>query len=268
MDYPLVVGNWKMNLKLSEALVLGGQVIRNIEYIKHVDVVLCPPAVFIYPIYDNARARPRNLYFGLQNMMWEESGEYTGEISSLMIKNVCKYVILGHSERRRHFGETDEMVQKKVVAALKSGLNPIVCVGEEERFHLEDHYEKEIERMKKQGGILVQLDKALEKVNKANLASLSIAYEPIWAIGTGNAATGAYAAAIAYIIRNHLKAKFGQPADEIKILYGGSVDKDNVREFMMQPSLNGLLVGGASLSTREFCQICQITSEVKSGATI
>ena len=265
MDYPLVVGNWKMNLKLSEALILGGQVIRNVEYIKHVDVVLCPPAVFIYPIYDSARARPQNLYFGLQNMMWEDSGEYTGEISGSMVRGVCKFVILGHSERRRHFGETDEMVQKKVTAALKLGLNPIICVGEAERFHLEDHYEKEVERMKRQGGILLELDKALEKVNKADLSSISIAYEPIWAIGTGNAATGAYAAAIAYILKNHLKAKFGEAADEVKILYGGSVDKNNVREFMMQPDLDGLLVGGASLQAKEFCEICKITSEVKSG---
>jgi triosephosphate isomerase len=265
VDYPLVVGNWKMNLKLSEALILGGQIIRNVEYIKHIDVVLCPPAVFIYPIYDNARTRPRNLYFGLQNMMWEDSGEYTGEISGIMVKGVCKFVILGHSERRRRFGETDEMVQKKVAAALKFGLNPIICVGEAERFHLEDYYEKEVERMKKQGGILLELDKALEKVNKADLSSISIAYEPIWAIGTGNAATGAYAAAIAYILKSHLKAKFGEPADEIKILYGGSVDKNNVREFMMQPNLDGLLVGGASLQMKEFCEICKITSEVKSG---
>jgi triosephosphate isomerase len=263
MEYPLVVGNWKMNLTLSEATVLAGQLSRNCEYIKHIDIVLCPPAVFIYPVWDALKAKPNNLYLGLQNNMWEKAGAYTGEISLDMTKNVCKYSIIGHSERRLFFGEDDEAVSKKVRFSLDSGVTPIVCIGETERFNLEDHFTTELKRMNSGGGILDQIDRVTDKIKKEEIGSIYFAYEPI--IGTGNAATGVYASAISYIIRNHLKESKRIADEDIRILYGGSVDKDNVREFMMQPNLNGLLVGGASLKVRDFCRICQITSEVKSG---
>lgn len=268
MSYPLVVGNWKMNTSLSEAIILGGQAERTAESVKHLDIVICPPSVFLYPVYERLRARPNNLYFGIQNIMWEDEGAFTGEISASMIHGVCRFVIIGHSERRKIFSETDEMVNKKVLFSLSKGLVPVICVGEQERFHLEDHYQSEISRMKKQSGILSQIEKALDGVKKSDLDKVVISYEPIWAIGTGNAATGAYAAAICHIVKEQLTVMFGEDAKSVRLLYGGSVSATNIKEFMMQPSIDGLLVGGASLKSSEFAKICQITSEVKSGRLI
>ena len=248
---------------------MSGQVSKNVERIHHVEVVLCPPVAFIYPIFDHLKARPQHLKIGLQNIMWEEEGEYTGENSLLFVKGVCKYAIVGHSERRRHFGETDEMVNKKTFFALRNNIIPIVCVGEEERFHLQDHYQSEVKRMKEQGGVLRQVENALKGIPKTMMGDIVIAYEPLWAIGTGNAADGAYSASVAYIMKNHIASIFGSNvAQEIKILYGGSTDSDNVKEFMLQPNIDGLLVGGSSLKAQEFSKMCQISSEVKSGRKI
>lgn len=254
-----------MNLSLSEAIILAGQISRNAEYIKHVEIVLAPPSVFIYPIYDTLKTRPRNLYLGIQNTMAEQEGAYTGEVSLNMIKNVCKYAIVGHSERRKYFNETNEAVAKKVRFCLDSNVTPIICIGEEEKFNLEDHFQLELKRMESTGGIINQVNEALSKVKSNEIEKIYFAYEPIWAIGTGNSATGVYASAISYIIRNNLKDNYKVSDDQISILYGGSVDEKNVREFMMQPNLNGLLVGGASLKAKRFCEICKITAEVRSG---
>jgi len=257
-----------MNLGLSEALVLSGQAERSAEKIKHLDVVLCPSAPFIYPVFEHLKARPSNLYLGLQNFYCENEGPFTGEVSLEAVRGVCRFVIIGHSERRKIFGESDELIAKKVRCALSGNMDAIICVGEQERFHLEDHYGSEVERMNKQGGVLVQIDRALEKVTKSQLANVIIAYEPIWAIGTGNAANGAYAAAICYIIENHLKKRYGESAQDVRILYGGSVSAADTKEFMMQPSIHGLLVGGASLKAVEFAKICQISAEVNSGRLV
>lgn len=258
-----------MHLTLSEALVLAGQQAKTAEGIEHIEVVLCPSAGFTYPIFEFLKARPQNLALGLQNAMWEEEGQFTGENSLLHFKGICRYVIVGHSERRKYFAEDDGIVNKKTEFALRHNFIPIVCVGEGERFHLEDHYQSEIKRMKEHGGIFTQIEKAFEKIPKNILENAVIAYEPLWAIGTGNVARGAYAAAIAYIIKSHLKEKFGEEvAQNIKILYGGSTASDNVREFMMQPDIDGLLVGGSSLKAQEFNKICSISAEVKSGRSI
>lgn len=266
---PVVIGNWKMNLTLGEAQLLAGHVARNAEKIHELEVVLCPPCIFLYPIFEDLRAKPHNLSFGLQNSMWEESGAYTGEVSLSMAKRICKYVIVGHSERRRVFGETDVMVNQKVRFALQSGVSPIICIGEEGRFHLEDYYDREVGRMKNEGGILLQIDKALEGVKREDLDEVIIAYEPIWAIGAGNSATGAYAAAICYIIKNYLADKYSEDlAKEIRVVYGGSVTSSNVNEYMLQPSIDGLLVGGESIKPKEFSEICRIAAEVKSGRAI
>lgn len=266
---PVVIGNWKMNLTLGEAQLLVGHIARNVENIHELEVVLCPPSIFLYPIVEDLKAKPHNVSFGLQNSMWEESGAYTGEISLSMAKRICKYVIVGHSERRHVFGETDVMVNQKVRFALQSGVSPIVCVGEEGRFHLEDYYDREVSRMKSEGGILLQIDKALEGVKDGDLDKIIIAYEPVWAIGTGNNANGAYAAAICYIIKNYLADKYSPDlAKEIRVVYGGSVASKNVNEYMMQPSIDGLLVGGESIKPKEFSEICRIAAEVKSGRAI
>lgn len=261
----MVVANWKMNLNLAEALVVSGMVAKCSEPLRNIDIVLAPASVFIYPIYEHVRIRSKNLKLALQDFYFEPEGAFTGEISAGMIKGVCSSVIIGHSERRKYFGETDEAVNKKTKFALKNNLAPIVCVGESERFHLEDHYQTELKRMKSSGGIISQIDKALAGLSKADIAKVVLAYEPVWAIGTGNAATGVYAAAVAYIVKTYIEEKYGVPADEIRVLYGGSVDQKNVKEYMLQPSLDGLLVGSSSLNAKGFCEICRITSEVKSG---
>lgn len=261
----MIVGNWKMNLDLAEAFVLSGQVAKQVESIKGVDTVLCPPALFIYPINDYLKAKPSNFFLGLQNTMSQDEGAYTGEVSLSMTKNLVRFVIIGHSERRRFFGETDEMVSQKVKYALDRKVTPILCVGEKERFNLEEYYQYEVKRMKEAGGILSQIKAGLKHVKKDQLKEIVIAYEPVWAIGGGNAATGAYAAAICYIIKNYLEQNFGDLADEVRILYGGSVSTKNVREFMMQPSIHGLLVGGESLKAKEFVEIVQTSAEVKNG---
>jgi len=257
-----------MNLTLSEAIILGGQIEKIAETVKHLDIVVAPPSVFIYPIFERLRARPDNLGFALQNLMWEDEGAYTGEISLSMVRGVCRYAIIGHSERRKIFGENSENISKKVLFATSKKITPIVCVGEHQRFHLEDHYQSEVARMKKDGGILNEIRDALSLVKKSDIGQVVISYEPIWAIGTGNAATGAYAAAICHIIKQELEKNYGKEAEDIKVIYGGSVSGANCREFMMQPSIDGLLVGGASLKSSEFAKICQIASEVKSGKLV
>lgn len=265
MDFPLIVGNWKMNSSFSESLVLTGSIQKCIEQVKHVNIVLCPPAVLVYPIFDHLKARSKNIYFGLQNIAWEDEGSYTGEISAKMVKGVCDYAIIGHSERRGIFLETEEMVHKKIKYCLKNSITPIVCIGEDERFLLEDHYKAEVKRMSNNGGILDQIEKIVDLIGADQIPKLYFAYEPIWAIGTGNAATGAYVSTISYTIRNYLKFKHKVDDQDIKIIYGGSVDQDNVKEYMLQPNIDGLLVGKSSLKAKDFCKICQITSEVKSG---
>jgi len=258
-----------MHLGYGEALLLANSISKACEKTPEVDVVICPPALYIFPIFEELRSHPRNFFLGLQNTMWEDGGAFTGEVSLSMVKRVCKYVIIGHSERRRIFGETDEMVSKKTRFALESDISPIICVGEEERFHLEDYYDREVARMKKEGGILSQIDRALHQVSHGDLSKVTIAYEPVWSVGTGNNANGAYAAAICFIIKNYLAEKYSPAiAKEIAVIYGGSVNSKNVPELLMQPSIDGLLVGGESLSTREFGAICKITSEVKSGRAI
>jgi len=269
MDYPLIVGNWKMNLDLFEASILASRVSSGLEKIEHVEVGLCPPAVYIYPIFEHLKTKSKNLSLGIQNMMWETSGAYTGEISVDMIRGICRFAIVGHSERRKYFGETDEMVAQKTALAIKKNITPIVCVGEMEKFHLEDHFKSEVKRMESEGGILLQVKKALALVDKKDLKKIVIAYEPIWAIGTGNCASGAYAAAVCYLIKDYLSRLYSPDiAEHIRVIYGGSVGEKDIREFMLQPSISGALVGTSSLNAGEFLKICKVASEVKSGRAI
>lgn len=258
---PLVVANWKMNLNLSDALVLSGQFANLAEKYRNLSLVLAPPSLFIFPVKDHLKAKSANFHLALQDVFYEKSGEFTGEISAEMVKGVCDYSIIGHSERRKYFGETDEIIERKLQVLLKADMKAIVCVGEEERYHLEDHFDYEVKRMKKSGGLLDSVEKILHNAKLADLDDIVIAYEPVWVIGTGNAASGAYAAAVCYIIKSFLKEKFLQAADKIQIIYGGSSCAENAKEFMSQPNIDGLLVGSASLSAKEFKRICQTSSE-------
>jgi triosephosphate isomerase (TIM) len=240
---PLVVGNWKMNLSLDAAL----QYVRDFEsFRENVDAVVCPPFPFLFPMHRLAASMNKPLSFGAQNMHWKESGAYTGEVSASMLRQVgCSYVIVGHSERRMA-GETDEQIHQKVIAALEGDLTPILCVGE-----------SAVERVSRRTTQVIrrQLTAALEGVK--DLAKVVIAYEPVWAIGTGQPATAAYAQTVHSDIRGIIRRMSPESADKVRLLYGGSVNAENASEYSAQPDIDGVLVGSASLSAAEFQAIIQ-----------
>ena len=259
MRKPLIIGNWKMNTSLADATVLATQ-IKNAVADLGVDVVLCPPAVWLYPLAEILEHAPKNLHLGAQNMWFAKKGAMTGEISPLMVKTLAKYVILGHSERRSHFHEDNSLINDKIMAALESNLTPIVCVGETKKMI----GDKKAGRPRKnfgQNDIFSQLKGSLKNISRNDADKIIIAYEPVWAISTTPGredATGAYASEIIKDLRDVLADLFGKPVSErIKILYGGSVDSENVREFVFQPEIDGVLAGGASLKAQEFIKICR-----------
>ena len=268
MRVPFVAGNWKMNATVAEAEKLVLEMLDSLDSLEGVDKVLCPPFVSLVPL--SMILEGSSIRLGAQNMHFEARGAYTGEISPLMIGELCEFVILGHSERRWQFGETDELVNKKVKAALASKLKPILCVGE----RLEENESGSTEQV-----INRQVTAALEGIGpavpgrstgKAERISdnLVIAYEPVWAIGTGKAASGAEAAAtIEFIRRAVAKLWSGEVARELRILYGGSVTAANISEFASYPDIDGALVGGASLKTEEFVRIVDQTATIKAGKT-
>lgn len=259
MRKPLVIANWKMNTNLADATVIATSVKNKVGDFD-VDVVLCPPSVWLCPVAEILQHAPKNISVGAQNMWFTENGAVTGEISAEMVKGLAKYVILGHSERRRYFSETDELINDKIRAALKHSLTPILCVGE---------LKKQITKRGKgrpnntdiRSNVTLQLKHALDGISRSDVEKIIIAYEPVWAIGTGEAATGAYAAEVAGNLRNFLSGKYSKALSErMRILYGGSVDEKNIREFTYQPEIDGALVGGASLKVNEFVQICREAS--------
>jgi len=252
-----VIANWKMNTTLADATVLTTAVKNQAERLD-IDIVLCPPFVWLYPMAEMLERSPKNLHLGAQNMWFADKGAMTGEISPLMIKNLAKYVILGHSERRSYFAETNELINDKIKSALKNGLKPIICVGEHKKMQEEKRGRGRPVRVNLKSDIISQLKEALHGVDKDEVEKIIIAYEPIWAIGTGDPATGAYANEIISNLRDVVQKKYGRSiAERIKILYGGSVDEDNIKEFLYQPEIDGVLVGGASLKAKEFIKICR-----------
>lgn len=235
-----------MNTSVDEAVALVQDLKTRLHDVSNVEMVVCPPFISLTAVRDAIAGS--NLVLGAQNLYWEKSGAYTGEISAPMLKSAgCTYVIIGHSERRTYFHETDETVNKKIFAALDEGLKPIVCVGEtlEER---EKGMTFEV--------IQWQVVNGLQKLTAAQMQPLVIAYEPVWAIGTGKTATNAQAQEIHAFIRKRLTDIFGKEiAEATRIQYGGSVKPDNVSELMRQPDIDGALVGGASLKTDSFEKI-------------
>jgi len=247
----MIAGNWKMNTTLSEASALVMEMKEGLERIAGVEKVLCPPFLSLSLVKELLQGS--SIKVGAQNMYFEEQGAYTGEISPLMLCGICEYVILGHSERRQYFGETDELVNRKVKAALAAGLTPILCVGE----RLE---EKEAERTEEV--VTRQVTGALQGIESLN--GMVIAYEPVWAIGTGRAATGKGANATIGIIRETVAQLYSKGiAQGIRILYGGSVTAANIAEFIGQHEIDGALVGGASLKAKEFLTIVEQTAAIK-----
>ena len=251
MRVPLITGNWKMNTMVSEAIELSNEMRSGLDEIDGVDKVICPPFTSLATVYKLIKGS--SIKLGAQNMYFESKGASTGEISPIMLAELCQFVIIGHSERRQYFGESGEIINKKVKAALKIGLKPILCIGEK----LEDNEAARTEKV-----VIRQLELALAGVD--NLTGLVIAYEPIWAIGTGRAATGEEANEIIGLIRCNLAKLYSKEATRsLQILYGGSVTAANSGEFIKQPEIDGALVGGASLDANQFLSIVRQTAEIK-----
>jgi triosephosphate isomerase len=254
MRIPFVAGNWKMNTTAAEAERLVLEMLERLDSIKGVEKVLCPPFVSLVGL--SMMLQSSSIRLGAQNMYFETKGAYTGEISPLMLRELCEFVILGHSERRWHFGETDEIVNNKVKAALANRLKPILCVGE----RLEEN-----EAGKTEDVVNRQVTAALNGMEP--VPDLVVAYEPVWAIGTGKAASGKQAAATIQFIRDVLAKVWNKSiAQNTRILYGGSVTGANIAEFISHPEIDGALVGGASLKTEEFVSIVEQTAEIKGRA--
>jgi len=252
MRTPLIAGNWKMNTTVDEALELVRAMKDELEKIAEVEKVVCPPFVSLAPVKELLSGSAIKL--GAQNLFFAEKGAYTGEISPLMVADLCEYVIIGHSERRQYFHETGDVVNKKIVAALQADIIPIMCIGES----LEEN-----EREKTKSVVSEQVRAALAGVK--SVSGLVIAYEPVWAIGTGKSATGEQAGETIAFIRHNIADLYGEgTAREMRILYGGSVSSANAAEFMQQPEIDGALVGGASLKAGEFINIVSQASAIKS----
>ena len=248
----MIAGNWKMNTTVSEAVELVNEMRPGLDEIANVDKVICPPFISLATVRELIKGS--SIKLGAQNLYFEAKGAYTGEISPLMLADLCEFVIIGHSERRQYFNETGEIVNKKIRAALRAKLKPILCIGES----LEEN-----EAGRTEAVIAGQLRSSLAGIDFA--AGLIIAYEPIWAIGTGKAATGKQANRTIGFIRQNIAQLYNKDiAQEMRILYGGSVTADNAAEFINQPEIDGALVGGASLKAPQFLSIVKQTSEIKS----
>lgn len=244
MKRSIIVGNWKMYAtSIADAHILATAIRNHVADIKDIEIILTPPTIWLSEIAQ-ILGRGKKTQLGAQNMFYEPSGAYTGEISPLMVKEVADYVILGHSERREYFGETNLDVNEKTTAALKAGLCPIICVGEKTKGSTI-------------GQPLRELQEALDHIPKKYYKDIVVAYEPIWAVGTGENADPAYVAKVATKLREVVNI-------HTPILYGGSVNSSNIAGYADRPEIDGVLVGGASVRAAEFVKICKIWSETKS----
>jgi triosephosphate isomerase len=246
MRKKIIAGNWKMNKSVAEAQALAKAIRLELADEAKVDVVLCPPFTAIHAVSDVVS--DCQIAIGAQNMHWEASGAYTGEISAAMLREQhCRYVILGHSERRQYFAETDDSVNKKTVAALAAGLKPIVCVGET----LAERQAGRIEEV-----ITTQVNGSLKGIEAAKLKTVVVAYEPVWAIGTGLTASPEQAQEVHALIRGLLaKLSNEATAQSVRIQYGGSMKPSNAAELLAKPDIDGGLIGGAALDAPSFIGI-------------
>ncbi len=253
MRLPLVAGNWKMHTTAETCVQLCRAVRAGVDGVDSVEKVVCPPFPFLHLAAQELRGS--SVKVGAQNMHWEAQGAYTGEVSAPMLVDLVEYVIIGHSERRAYFGESDDSVNRKLKAALAAGLKPIMCVGETLPERERGQTEEVLSRQTRRGLEGIDLPQAFV-----------IAYEPVWAIGTGRPATGAMANEAIAFIREQLASMYGRSlADSARILYGGSVSDDNIVEFVSQEQVDGAVVGGASLKGDVFTAIVQRTAEAKVG---
>ncbi len=256
MRKTIIAGNWKMYKTVVEAIDLANGLKRELFKLDNqdIDIVICPAFTALSEVLEVIV--DSNIQLGAQDVYWQDEGAFTGEVSPVMLKDIgCKFVIIGHSERRQYFGETNESVNSKIKAALKHNLTPIVCVGEtlQERESgqtlkvLDDHIEN-----------------GLKNITDTDILKIVIAYEPVWAIGTGKTATSQQAQEAQKYIRDLLRKMYNNDvADTVRIQYGGSVKPDNITELMREPDVDGALVGGASLKVETFAEIVKKASEVK-----
>ncbi len=246
----LIAGNWKMNKTVPEAIELVRELKERLKGVEDRDVLVCPPFTALYPV--GRELEGSSILMGAQNMFYEEKGAFTGEISPVMLKDVgCSYVILGHSERRHIFGESDELINRKVISAVNHDLIPILCVGETLQEREEGRTQEVVERQVREGL------KGLKPENE-----FVIAYEPVWAIGTGRSATPEMAQEVHAFIREILTELFGkEKAEGVRILYGGSVKPENAKGLLEMPDIDGALVGGASLKAESFSAIVKVELE-------
>ena len=251
MRRPIIAGNWKMNQTINEAISLVNLFKRSFYQadsyqIDAIDIVICPPFTVLGEVSEILVNS--NIMLGAQDVYWQTKGAYTGEISPLMLKDTgCRFVIIGHSERRKYFGETNLTVNKKLKAALEAGLIPIVCVGE---------CSEEREKGRTLDVVRDHIENGLDGITKEQLLNMVIAYEPVWAIGTGKTATPQQAEEVHKFIRTLLEEKYGRDtAALVRIQYGGSVKPENIKQLIAQQNIDGALVGGASLDAEAFIQI-------------
>src|SRR5262245_49428416 len=247
MRTPIVVGNWKLFKTVNEALALVTELKNQLGPVKGVEVGVAPVFTALQAVAK--RIEGSALRLAAQDCFWEDQGAWTGEVSASLLADVgCAYVIVGHSERRQHFGELDAAVGLKARAVLRAGMSPIICIGETER---------ERDAGETFGRLTGQLEGALANIAPADATRLVIAYEPVWAIGTGRTATPAQVAEAHTFIREDLRSRWAAAADQVRIQYGGSVKPENAAEIMAQPDVDGALVGGASLKADSFAAIAR-----------
>ncbi|MBD1372255.1 triose-phosphate isomerase [Hazenella sp. IB182357] len=247
MRKQIIAGNWKMYKTATDARRFM-QAINQTDWASELDIVICAPSITIPALIEELKGTERGIAIGAQNVHWEEEGAFTGEISVSMVKEVgARYVIIGHSERRTLFGETDEMVNKKVKRVLEAGLIPIVCVGESQT-------EREQGRTNEVVGM--QVEAAFQGIEKKDMTKVIVAYEPVWAIGTGLASTPTDAEMVIAEIRRQISHLYDvETAESVRLQYGGSVKPNNIKSFLASPNIDGALVGGASLAADSFSQM-------------
>jgi len=244
MRRPIIIGNWKMFTSLTDALVLSTGVRDGVEGFSGLEVILCPPAIWLTEVAEVIHRGAQNIALGAQNINYLAEGEYTGEISANMVRDVAKYVIVGHSERRKYFAETNDIVSRKAAAAIDAGLSPIVCVGEKKKS--DDSV----------GEVVQELEDSLADIKKEEYKEIIVAYEPVWAVGADIAADPDYCARVIVKLRETLDGA-------TPVVYGGDINISNVYNFVKWPEIDGVLVGRASLKVIDFIKICRVVAEYK-----
>lgn len=260
--HPIVIANWKMYTSVAEASTLAARVRTIATQIDDVEIVLLPPIVWLPTLVGQVHPRPRALSFGVQNFYPKDEGAYTGEIGLPMIKRLAKYSLIGHSERRTIFNETDELINEKMLAALRHGVVPILCVGELARITLMKRGRGRPTLIESKSDIFRQLDNAFEGVVSRMIEQIVICYEPLWAIGTGKNVPGTHVDEILSQLRQMIEVRYGVAvASRVRTIYGGSVNDDTIQEYVSQPNIDGVLVGGASRNIQQFKAIIETMAE-------